>query len=86
MQVKHDVKAKLTQSATGTSGGEGPRNHVQVIANSGVASVLILLHYWQLQKEDRFGSRDLCFHKRSDVLAVGIVAYVQNHCALHVLY
>lgn len=68
------MKARLTQSATGASGGEGARNHVQVIANSGIASVLILLHYWQLSKEGRFANNDLCFHKKSDVLVVGIVA------------
>ncbi|UPX10994.1 uncharacterized protein EKO05_0001622 [Ascochyta rabiei] len=73
-KVKHDVKAKLTQSANGASGGEGSRNHIQVIANSGVASVLILLHLWQLKKEGRYESGDLCFHKKSDVLVVGIVA------------
>ncbi|OSS45721.1 hypothetical protein B5807_09743 [Epicoccum nigrum] len=73
-KVKHDVKAKLTQSANGASGGEGPRNHIQVIANSGVASVLILLHYWQLKKEGRLESKELCFQKKSDVLVVGIVA------------
>lgn len=28
-QVKHDVKAKLTMSASGNSGGEGARTHVQ---------------------------------------------------------
>lgn len=76
LQVKHDVKAKLTQSATGSSGGEGARNHIQVIANSGVASVLILLHYWQLKKEGRLEGKGLCFQKNSDVLVVGIVAYV----------
>ena len=74
MQVKHDVKAKLTQSANGSSGGEGARNHIQVLANSGVASILILLHLWQLKKEGRYEGRDLCFHKKSDVLVVGIVA------------
>jgi hypothetical protein len=79
MQVKHDTKAKLTQSANGASGGEGSRNHIQVIANSGVASILILLHLWQLKKEGRFESRDLCFHKKSDVLVIGIVAYVKIH-------
>ncbi|KAF1930663.1 uncharacterized protein M421DRAFT_418145 [Didymella exigua CBS 183.55] len=73
-KVKHDVKAKLTQSATGASGGEGARNHVQVIANSGVASVLILLHYWQLQKEGRLERGGTCFKKKSDILVVGIIA------------
>jgi hypothetical protein len=73
-QVKHDIKAKLTQSATGASGGEGTRNHVQVIANSGVASVLILLHLWQLKEEGRYVEQDLCWHRGSDALVVGIVA------------
>ncbi|KNG51496.1 UMP1-domain-containing protein [Stemphylium lycopersici] len=52
-KVKHDIKEKLTQSATGATGGEGSRNHVQVIANSGVASVLILLHLWTLKTDGR---------------------------------
>lgn len=73
-QVKHDIKAKLTQSATGASGGEGTRNHVQVIANSGVASVLILLHLWQLKEEGRYVDQDLCWHRGNDALVVGIVA------------
>ncbi|CAN9166639.1 unnamed protein product [Alternaria alternata] len=73
-KVKHDIKAKLTQSATGASGGEGTRNHVQVIANSGVASVLILLHLWQLRKEGRYGDQGLCWHRGSDALVIGIVA------------
>lgn len=77
-QVKEDVKARLTQSATGSSGGEGPRNHIQVIANSGVASVLILLHYLQLRREGRLEQRGLCFPKYSDVLPVGIIAYVSH--------
>ncbi|KAH8731039.1 integral membrane protein DUF92-domain-containing protein [Phaeosphaeriaceae sp. PMI808] len=74
-KVKHEIKASLTQSATGASGGEGPRNHVQVIANSGVASVLVLLHYWHLKKSGRYDySKDLCWSRRSDALVVGIVA------------
>lgn len=28
-QIKKDIKAKLTLNATGASGGEGPRTHVQ---------------------------------------------------------
>ncbi|KAH7414322.1 integral membrane protein DUF92-domain-containing protein [Phaeosphaeria sp. MPI-PUGE-AT-0046c] len=74
-KVKHDVKAKLTQSASGASGGEGSRNHVQVLANSGVASILILLHYWHLKQSGRYDySRDLCWEHGSDVLVIGIVA------------
>lgn len=76
IQVKHDIKAKLTQSATGASGGEGARNHIQVIANSGVASILILLHFWDLKKSGRYDySKDLCWERHSDPLVVGIVAY-----------
>lgn len=73
-KVKHDIKAQLTQSAAGSSGGEGPRNHVQVIANSGIASVLILLHLWQVKKEGRYEDEKLCWNKGTDVLIVGAVA------------
>ncbi|KIV86744.1 hypothetical protein PV11_02339 [Exophiala sideris] len=45
-KVKHDVKATLTQSSSGSSGGEGPRTSVQVVANSGCATLLILIHVW----------------------------------------
>lgn len=73
-QVKHEIKAKLTQSAIGSTGGEGTRNHVQVLANSGVASVLILLHLWRLRKEARYEDKNLCWNRGSDALVVGIVA------------
>ncbi|CAI6240227.1 unnamed protein product [Periconia digitata] len=73
-KIKHDVKAKLTQSATGASGGEGPRNHIQVLANSLVASILILLHAWQLKKETSLSEKDSCWPRGSHVLVVGIVA------------
>lgn len=36
--------------------------------------MLILLHYWQLQKEGRLDGRGTCFKKKSDVLVVGIIA------------
>lgn len=75
LQVKHDIKEKLTQSATGATGGEGSRNHVQVIANSGVASVLILLHLWTLKTDGRYEDKDLCWNGSSDALVTGIVAY-----------
>ena len=73
-QVKHDIKAKLTQSANGASGGEGSRTHIQVLANSLTASILILLHAWQLRKESGDSKDDQCW-RGSDVLVVGIVAY-----------
>ncbi|KAM0717211.1 hypothetical protein Q7P37_007063 [Cladosporium fusiforme] len=43
-KIGHAEKARLTKSSDGSSGGEGPRNWMQVVANGGVASVLILLH------------------------------------------
>ncbi|KAL6706468.1 hypothetical protein ACN47E_005407 [Coniothyrium glycines] len=73
-KVKHDIKAKLTQSAAGSAGGEGSRNHIQVIANSGVASILILLHLWQLRRYGSYDNSDLCWKQGSDPLVVGIVA------------
>ncbi|KAF5858135.1 hypothetical protein ETB97_004782, partial [Aspergillus alliaceus] len=49
-KVKHDVKARLTLSATGSEGGEGQRTHIQVLANSIVATVLILAHTYILNQ------------------------------------
>jgi uncharacterized membrane protein len=45
-KVKHDVKATLTQSSSGSSAGEGPRTSIQVFANSGAATALVLLHIY----------------------------------------
>lgn len=67
------MKAKLTRSAAGESGGEGPRGWIQVLANSGVASVLILLHGTLIQFSDE---RLFCFPRRvdaADLIAFGIV-------------
>ncbi|KAL1952944.1 hypothetical protein VTO42DRAFT_3928 [Malbranchea cinnamomea] len=82
-KVKHDVKATLTVSAVGGTGssangtgGEGPRTHVQVLANSGVASILVALHLWRMYK-GRSGTEDgACFPYRGEegLLMVGIVA------------
>lgn len=59
-------------SSAGTSGGEGPRTHVQVLANSIVASVLVLLHTRRLALD---GQDCFSFGRNGgDVLAVGIVA------------
>ncbi|KAJ4354481.1 uncharacterized protein N0V89_006218 [Didymosphaeria variabile] len=60
-KVKHDIKAKLTQSAN--------------------ASILILLHAWQLYKEGTYAKDDLCWRRGSDVLVVGIVANYAATCA-----
>ncbi|KAJ5098217.1 hypothetical protein N7532_005218 [Penicillium argentinense] len=73
-KVKHDVKARLTLSATGADGGEGPRNHIQVLANSLVATVLSIAHAAVLAKNPA----DSCFsfgQSAADILMVGIVAY-----------
>lgn len=83
--VKQDVKAKLTVASRGTSGGEGPRTHVQVFANSLVASILSLLHTYQLHKRKSAlltsattgGNGDtgsLCFSWGGDLLVIGIIA------------
>jgi uncharacterized membrane protein len=80
--------------STGNSGGEGARTHVQgikadfnvstlltnlVFANSGVASILTLLHAYQLhQREQGFlkghGGDRACYSWPGDLLVVGIVA------------
>ncbi|KKF97209.1 Transmembrane protein 19 [Ceratocystis platani] len=80
--VKHDVKATLTLQSTGTSGGEGPRTHVQVFANSLVATVFTILHTYQLkQREENLLDPDatspqghLCYNWPGDLLIVGIIA------------
>ncbi|KAK7205714.1 integral membrane protein DUF92-domain-containing protein [Myxozyma melibiosi] len=63
-KVKANIKKKLTVSPTGGAGGEGPRTEVQVLANSVIASVLILLH--------ALFKRSQCFD--SDILAIGVIA------------
>ncbi|KAG0646915.1 pgr [Hyphodiscus hymeniophilus] len=77
-KVKHNVKAKLTMLSTGNSGGEGARTHVQVLANSAVASILILLHAYQLSQRDKSlvhtSGTGGCFPWGGDLLVVGIVA------------
>ncbi|CAJ0539655.1 Ff.00g071610.m01.CDS01 [Fusarium sp. VM40] len=80
--IKEGIKSNYTLRSKGTSGGEGPRTHVQVLANSLMASVLTLLHANQLRKRetaladpntpDPTGS--LCFSWGGDLLVVGIIA------------
>jgi uncharacterized membrane protein len=78
-KIKHDAKAKLTIQSTGSSGGEGARTHVQVLANSGVATILILLHAYQLHQREQGripsrGTKPGCYAWKGDLLVVGIVA------------
>jgi hypothetical protein len=71
-KVKHDVKANLTRSAAG-EGGEGPRGYIQVLANSIVASALILLHALKVSYSDE---KVHCFPRKvgvDDVLVFGII-------------
>ena len=78
MQVKHEIKARLTLSSNGSSGGEGARTSIQVLANSAVASVLILLHYRQLQLRaaDPFAKNAHCWaYGTGDLLMVGIIRH-----------
>ncbi|ROW00745.1 hypothetical protein VMCG_06460 [Cytospora schulzeri] len=79
--VKEDVKAKLTLASKGAPGGEGPRNHIQVFANSLVASILSVLHAYQLRqrvssvsKHQTVPEGSFCFAWGGDILVVGIIA------------
>ncbi|CAN8106095.1 unnamed protein product [Discula destructiva] len=85
--IKEGVKAKLTTSSKGSPGGEGPRTHVQVFANSLVASILSLLHTYQLYNRaahptamlaqsaaDPRPPSLLCFSWGGDLLVIGIIA------------
>ncbi|KAJ5165903.1 hypothetical protein N7492_006199 [Penicillium capsulatum] len=74
-KVKHDIKSRLTLSATGAEGGEGPRNHIQVLANAGIATVLSIAHAVVLSRSS--SDSGSCFsagHSAADILMVGIVA------------
>ncbi|KAL5355707.1 integral membrane protein DUF92-domain-containing protein [Aspergillus floccosus] len=75
-KVKHDIKARLTLSATGSEGGEGQRTHIQVLANSIVATVLILVHTYVVAINPTL-NLGACFsngRRAADLLVVGIVA------------
>jgi len=85
--VKEREKSRLTLHSRGTSGGEGPRTHVQVLANSLTASIFSLLHAYQLRtRKDALiaaitnpGTSNasigsLCYAWGGDLLVVGIIA------------
>ncbi|KAI9641965.1 hypothetical protein NHQ30_009834 [Ciborinia camelliae] len=75
-KIKHDVKAKLTMQSNGTSGGEEARTHMQVLSNSAVASVLTLMHAYQIYKRgnESGSSKEACYTWGGDLLVVGIIA------------
>jgi len=80
--MKEEVKKTLTLSSNGASGGEGPRSHIQVLANSLVASVLCVVHAMQLDarkftiehKQPHYSNSAACFSWGGDILVVGIIA------------
>lgn len=80
--VKENIKAKLTLRAGGSSGGEGPRTHVQVFANSLTASIFSLLHAYQLhvrrqnllKQQPGQGGGSVCYSWGGDLLVIGIIA------------
>jgi uncharacterized protein (TIGR00297 family) len=76
-KVKADVKSSLTLSSSGSSGGgggEGPRTHVQVLANSLCASVLTLLHIYTLSNSPKVDSNCLAHGGASLLFTAGIVS------------
>ncbi|ORY65290.1 integral membrane protein DUF92-domain-containing protein [Pseudomassariella vexata] len=87
-KIKKDVKASLTLHSQGSSGGEGPRTHVQVLANSLMASVFTLLHAYQLSQRRKavlsgqMPEGSFCFKWGSgDLLVIGIIANYAAVCA-----
>ncbi|KAK2595132.1 hypothetical protein QQS21_007158 [Conoideocrella luteorostrata] len=80
--VKENVKATMTMHSKGSSGGEGPRTHVQVFANSLMASVLTLAHAYQLRSRVAAYAdpnlenpeNSMCYSWGGDLLVVGIIA------------
>ncbi|KYK60961.1 DUF92 domain protein [Drechmeria coniospora] len=80
--IKENVKATMTVQSRGTPGGEGPRTHVQVFANSLMASILTVLHALQLRSRAAAladpttpkPAGTLCYSWGGDLLVVGIIA------------
>ncbi|KAI1424089.1 integral membrane protein DUF92-domain-containing protein [Xylaria sp. FL1777] len=85
--VKKEVKAGLTLHAQGSDGGEGPRTHVQVLANSLMASILSLLHTYQLRQrreavwDGQHPKGTYCYSWGGDLLVIGIIANYAAVCA-----
>lgn len=82
-KVKHAEKAKFTLSSSGSSGGEGPRTHVQVLANSGCATILCALEW--VTRQPVLGGECLALgsrNSRSTWLDVCILGCVANYAAV----
>ncbi|KAI1344927.1 integral membrane protein DUF92 [Xylariaceae sp. FL0016] len=86
-KIKKDAKASLTLHSQGSSGGEGPRTHVQVLANSLMSTILTLLHAYQLrQRRNAVVAREIpegsfCYTWGGDILVIGIIANYAAVCA-----
>ncbi|KAI1098459.1 integral membrane protein DUF92-domain-containing protein [Jackrogersella minutella] len=87
-KIKADVKTSLTLNSQGSTGGEGPRTHVQVLANSLMASILSLLHAYQLhmRRDVVVAHREIpdgsfCYKWGGDILVIGIIANYAVVCA-----
>lgn len=89
-KIKKDVKAGLTLQSTGNTGGEGARTHIQgtscwlafqtmltcglVLANSGVAAALSLIHTYQLHSTSHSYAQRTCYPYGGSLLIIGIIA------------
>ncbi|KAI2627624.1 integral membrane protein DUF92-domain-containing protein [Hypoxylon sp. NC1633] len=87
-KIKADVKAGLTLNAQGSAGGESARTHVQVLANSLMASILSLLHAYQLHlrrnaalSHGETAEGSFCYKWGGDLLVIGIIANYAAVCA-----
>ena len=75
-KIKHDIKSTLTLSSTGSSppsstssSQASPRTHVQVLANSGIASFLILISL------SPYGTAGSCYsYSNPDLVLTGVIA------------
>ncbi|KAI1003616.1 hypothetical protein K3495_g4592 [Podosphaera aphanis] len=75
-KIKHDIKSGLTVQASENIPGLKARTHVQVLANSAVASVLTILHALQLyrRKQGYSNEPNECLVWPGDPLFMGIIA------------
>lgn len=79
-KIGHAKKARLTKSSDGSSGGEGPRNWMQVVANGGIASLFIALHTYLAGSNPYMALRlgvnpGIYAPKLQGVLSIGIMAH-----------
>ncbi|CCU77101.1 DUF92 domain protein [Blumeria hordei DH14] len=73
-KVNHEFKSKLTILESVKSGTGVGRTHIQVFANSGVASILTLLHTYFLYQNNSTTMPNKCLPWPADLLTLGIIA------------